>query len=228
MKNKMSLDKKKGKSILHEFERKWIDYFVPKIPSFIKGHHLTLLTILWSGSILIFSYLAQFEINWLWGTSLMIVFQYITDSFDGALGRYRNAGLIKWGFFMDHILDYVFLSSIMIGYAFIFPQYIYLHLFTLIIFTLFMVNSFLSLASKGDFEITFMGFGPTEVRLMFIAVNTLIVIFGKTFMGPFSPYVLVISFVLIVINIYKTQKELWKMDMELKNNKKKIKKQDFF
>jgi archaetidylinositol phosphate synthase len=227
MPKKIKLDKKKGQSYLHYIERKWIDFVVPKLPSFVTSHHLTLSTILWSGLILLFSYFAHhYDINWLWGVSLMIFFHYITDSLDGSLGKYRNAGLIKWGFFMDHILDFVFLSSIMIGYAFIFPQYVYLHFFTLIIFTLFMVNSFLSLAAKGEFEITFMGFGPTEMRIMFIAVNTVIIIFGKTFIGPFAPYVLAGSFIVLLIFVYKTQKELWEMDMLAKKKVKKKKNRD--
>jgi phosphatidylglycerophosphate synthase len=31
----------------------------------------------------------------------VIVFQYITDLLDGEIGRKRNTGLIKWGFYMD-------------------------------------------------------------------------------------------------------------------------------
>ena len=53
----------------------------------------------------------------LWFVSLMIVLQYLTDLFDGEVGRQRNTGLIKWGFYMDHFLDYLFLSSLVfVGY----------------------------------------------------------------------------------------------------------------
>ena len=32
-----------------------------------------------------------------------------TDSFDGALGRRRDTGIPKWGYYMDHLLDFVFM-----------------------------------------------------------------------------------------------------------------------
>jgi archaetidylinositol phosphate synthase len=215
------LDKKKGKSLLHDVEKAWIEYITPKVPKFIEGYHLTLSTILWSGLILLFSYLARRNIQWLWGASLMIIMHYITDSLDGAVGRYRGTGIIKWGFFMDHLLDYLFLASILAGYSFLFRQYITLHFFTLIVFTLFMINSYLSLAAKGEFEITFMGFGPTEIRILFILINTALIIFGRTYLGRFTPYILAVSFVILIIYVYFTQKELWKIDMENKNNIKK-------
>src|SRR3989344_990210 len=114
-------DRKKGESLFHNIEKKFIDKYVSKIPIFIKSYQLTLTTILWCFLIILFSYLAKNNINWLWGVSACIFLQYITDSFDGALGRYRNSGLIKWGYYMDHFLDYIFLCSILIGYSFILP-----------------------------------------------------------------------------------------------------------
>jgi hypothetical protein len=81
---------------------------------------------------------------------------------------------------------------------------------------MFMINSYLSLAAKGEFEITFMGFGPTEIRIMFILINTALTIFGKTYLARFTPYILGVSFVILIIYVFVTQKELWKIDM---NNK---------
>ena len=39
-------DKKSGKSLLADIERKFIDLTVPKIPNFIMSHHLTMFTLL--------------------------------------------------------------------------------------------------------------------------------------------------------------------------------------
>jgi hypothetical protein len=35
--------------------------------------------------------------------------QWFTDCLDGALGRYRDTGIPKWGYYMDHFLDFVFM-----------------------------------------------------------------------------------------------------------------------
>ena len=46
----------------------------------------------------------------------------MTDHYDGKIGKYRNTGLVRWGYYMDHLLDYFFLASVIIGYAFILPE----------------------------------------------------------------------------------------------------------
>ncbi len=213
---KFAGDKKVGQSIFHRPERWLVARYVDKIPSSIETYHLTLTTIIWSLMIIVFSFLARENIHWLWGSSVMIFFQYITDLFDGAVGRHRNTGLIKWGFYMDHFLDYIFLASITIGYFIIFPTYTYLNLFIFMIFVAFMVNSFLSFAASNEFRIAYMGLGPTEVRLAFIIANTLVIVVGKTYLAPLSPYILAISFLGLIVVVYQTQKYLWKIDMDEK------------
>ena len=210
-------DRKKGESLFHNIEKKFIDKYVSKIPIFIKSYQLTLTTILWCFLIILFSYLAKNNINWLWGVSACIFLQYITDSFDGALGRYRNSGLIKWGYYMDHFLDYIFLCSILIGYSLILPiNFIYYLFFILAIFGAFMVNSFLSFAATNEFKISYLKIGPTEVRLIFIIINALLILFGKTYMVKALPYVLIISTLGLIVVVYRTQKYIWKLDMKNK------------
>lgn len=211
-------DKKKGRSILHKPEEWLKNLLVPMVPSFIQTNHLTLTTVLWSAFIILFSFLAKTNIQWIWAISLMIVLQYITDLLDGEIGRRRNTGLIKWGYYMDHFLDYVFLCAMLASYFIILPVEFKLYqFFILILFGSFMVNSFLSFAVTNQFQIAYFGIGPTEIRIIFIIVNTLHVIFGQTFMAQGLPYLLILTTTGLIIQVYKTQKEIWKIDMENKN-----------
>ncbi len=217
MAKKFAGDEKVGFSLFSPLEKKIVDHFVSCIPSWLETNHLTLLTILWSVLVLVFSYLAINNIAWLWLVSLMIVLQYVTDLFDGAVGRYRKTGLIKWGYYMDHFLDYIFLCALLIGYAFILPStYMYELFFLLAIFGGFMVNSFLAFAASNEFRISHLGIGPTEVRLLFIFVNTLFIIFGQTYLGWTMPLILLLSFFCLCFVVYRTQKELWAVDMRIR------------
>ncbi|MBT3817463.1 MAG: hypothetical protein HOE80_02660 [Candidatus Magasanikbacteria bacterium] len=215
-------DKKHGPpSILGPIERKAINWIVPKLPAWMTSVHLVMSTVIWS-LIIVFGSLAaeHWNINWLWLVSVMIFMQYVTDSLDGSLGKYRKEGLIKWGYYMDHFLDYVFLCSILIGYGFLLPDnQKYLLLFVLAILTAFMVNSFLAFAATNRFKISYMGIGPTEIRLLFIIINTLIITFGKTYMAWSLPYVLLLSFLGLCIVVYRTQKEICADDMHIKSQK---------
>lgn len=205
------------KSPLARAERIFIDYWVPRFPKRIEGYHLTLTTVLWSAGLIISGYLAKQDLRWLWVASGMLFMQWFTDSFDGALGRYRDTGIPKWGFYMDHFLDFVFMCAILIGYALLFEglhRIIFLGLIP--IFGGFMVNSFLSFAATTEFKITFLGVGPTEARLLIIILNTVIVLFGTGFVEITLPFIPVLATIALIIVVYRTQKYIWEIDMDEK------------
>ena len=81
-----------------------------------------------------------------------------------------------------------------------------------------MANSFLAFAASNEFKIAYMGIGPTEIRILFILINTLLIIFGKTYMAGALPYVLLFSLLGLIVVTYKTQNYIWNIDMK---NKKK-------
>ncbi len=212
--------KKKGESLFSPWEKKFVAKYVNRIPRGVETYHLTMTTVVWSGITILSGFLAQRNLGWLWLCSAMIVFQYVTDLFDGAVGRHRNTGLVKWGYYMDHLLDYIFLCSIMICYAFFLPvEYRYIQFAILAILGGYMVNSFLSFAATNEFQISYLGIGPTEIRILFIIINTLFIFFGKTYLFIALPFSLAFTIIGLVVVVYRTQKSLWQIDMK---NKKKI------
>ena len=220
---KFAGDKKVGTSLLGYWEKKFIEKYTPKIPKFIETYHLTLSSIFWSIMIIIFGYLAQYNIQWLWGISVMIVCQYLTDCFDGSVGRLRNTGLIRWGYYMDHYLDYFFLCSVLIGYSFIFNDDRYNSLFFILaIFGAYMVNSYLSFSSTNQFKISYLKIGPTEIRLLFIIINTLLIFFNINYLASVLPFVFIFSLLGLIVVTYQTQKDIWKMDMEEKKKNEPV------
>lgn len=216
-------DKKVGRWLLADGEEKLKQWLLPMVPKRVETYHLTLSTILWCLMIILFSFLSRYNVHCLWVVSLMIFAQYITDLLDGAIGRQRNTGLVKWGYYMDHFLDYIFLCSILIGYGLMTEDHNkYLLLYILMLFGAFMVNSFLSFAATGKFKISYQGIGPTEMRLVFILVNTFIIFFHDSFnMSLLLPIVLVGATFALFATVYQTQKELWAIDMEAKRNAEK-------
>ncbi len=208
---------KTGKSLFTDIEDRVRYKIAEKFPRFIETYHLTLMTILWSAIIIGAGYMAKDDIQWLWVVSICIFLQYLTDLFDGPLGKVRNTGLVKWGFYMDHFLDYIFLCSVIISYYFIVPEQFHYYLFFILaIFSGFIVNSYLGFAVTKEFRIAFFRIGPTEGRILFIVLNTILIFFGQINFGIILPIVLLASFVGLVIVVYSTQKRTWKIDMETK------------
>src|SRR5258705_3464126 len=152
---------KTNASFLTPLERRLAPRVLPKIPTWLETYHLTMLTVLWSSLILIFSYLAARNLRWLWMVSAMIFLQYVTDHYDGKVGKFRNTGLVRWGYYMDHLLDYFFLCSVIIGYSFILPERASFQLMiTLALFAAYDFSTFLAFAALERLKISYLKLGP--------------------------------------------------------------------
>ena len=210
-------DKKKGQSILGPVERRFIDWAIPKVPKPIMSHHLTYLTALWSAGTVLFGWLARDNHAWLHAMSAMVFLQWLTDSFDGSLGKYRKQGLVKWGFFMDHLLDLVFAGSIVIGYSFLVEAkwLEFLFLLLLLITCATMATSFLSFAATNQFQIAYYGIGPTEIRIGYIALNTFVYFVGTEIFSWGVPVVVGLNFFAFVVLAAQTSRNLWQLDYDL-------------
>jgi phosphatidylglycerophosphate synthase len=209
---------KSNTSFLTPFERRLATRVLPRIPSWLETYHLTMLTLVWSFFILFFSYLAAKDLRWLWGVSAMIALQYVTDHYDGKIGKYRGTGLVRWGYYMDHLLDYFFLCSVIIGYAFILPERSrYQILIMLAIFAGYEFSTFLAFAATDRLKISYLKFGPTESRLALIIINGLLVQYGTRTMINGLKYVNIGAAIGLALMIYRTHKVIWRLDMEHKN-----------
>lgn len=208
---------KAGESLLTGPERRLVACCVSRVPPWLQTYHLTLMTILWSLLILAFGWLARGNIHWLWAISAMIVCQYVTDLFDGAVGRLRDTGLVRWGFFMDHFLDFVFLCSLITAYYMVAPAGFDVWFMLLLGLTgAHMVHSFLAFAATNEFRIAFHGIGPTEMRLVFIGTNTFIIFTWPRYYEVTIPLLTLLVLVGLVFAVSCTQRRLWRLDLAAK------------
>ncbi len=214
-------DRKRLNHFLLSYERGIIDACLPHVPLWMSTVHLTLMTLLWSAGIVFSGWLAAGNIHWLWLSSLCVFLQHVTDMLDGEVGRGRNEGLIKWGFYMDHFLDYVFLCSIVIGYSFLLPvSYAPLVLAALALLGGFMVHVLLDFSITSDFKISFRRFGASEGRYVVIALNTAIIVFGKVFFAPLFPILVGATLLALIALIYNSQQLYRSIDMDFKQKAK--------
>jgi hypothetical protein len=208
---------KSNNSFLTPFERRLAPKVLPLIPSWLETYHLTMLTLVWTALILLFSYWAAKDLRWLWGVSAMVFMQYVTDHYDGKVGKFRGTGLVRWGYYMDHLLDYFWLCSIIVGYAFILPERSrYQILILLVIVSGYEVSTFLALTATDKFKISYLRLGPTEFRLAIIIINALLVQYGTRKMIGGLKYVNIGGAICLALMVYKTHKVIWALDMKRK------------
>jgi phosphatidylglycerophosphate synthase len=214
---------KTNNSFLSPLERRLAPLVLPRIPAWLETYHLTMLTLVWSLLIVLFSFMAAKDLCWLSAVSAMIALQWATDHYDGKIGKFRNTGLVRWGYYMDHLLDYVFLCSILIGYSFILPESSHFQLLLMLaLFAGFDFSTFLAFAAMDKLQISYLKFGPTEFRLALIIINGLLVSFGTKHMMTGLKWVNAGAAVGLCVLVYATQKKIWRLDMAGKSIQKVV------
>jgi hypothetical protein len=109
------------------------------------------------------------------------------------------------------------MASIFIGYAFLFDGTNRLLMFAMApAYCSLMVSAFLAFGATGQFKITYLRIGPTEMRLLFIILNTSLIIFGTAFLEKTLIYIFIIFIAGACVVIYRTQKYIWNIDMQAK------------
>lgn len=142
-----------------------------------------------------------------WLASFGFVLNWYGDSLDGTLARYRKIERPKYGFFVDHTVDslnevFVFLGLGLTPYI----HFEYAAL-ALIGYLLMSILVYVTTAVSGVFRISYGKFGPTEIRVIAILLNTAMFFWGglriSDWAGGTSVYdVLVLGIAVILFAIY--------------------------
>jgi phosphatidylglycerophosphate synthase len=161
-----------------------------------------------AGAFLIFfSYLAtRIHPGFLWLASLGFLINWYGDSLDGTLARYRKIQRPKYGFFIDHTVDAFNETLVVLGLGL--SIYVTFSVASLALIGYLMLSVFVYVRTfvDGVFQISYGKLGPTEVRVIIVALNTAMFFFGvlriKLPFGWFTVYdipVAIIALVLVLI-----------------------------
>jgi len=195
--------------VLHSLEKRFTTAVVPWLPKWATTRRLTLTTVVWCVLCVVFYYLSLGNRVFLLAVSLVIIFQYVTDILDGAVGRYRKTGLVLWGYYMDHLLDYLFLCSVAAGFYFLFPDSVYPFLY-LVLFGAFFANAFLKYGILKEFVISMGVFSISELRFVIIGVNLLLYRGLDSVVATYLfPLGMITGSVFFLLDVYKTQKKVF-------------------
>jgi phosphatidylglycerophosphate synthase len=102
----------------------------------------------------------------------LLVVQWFGDSLDGTLARVRGIERPTYGYYVDHLIDAISTAAIGIGLGL--SPYMLLSIGTLIVvgYLVLSINVYLESYAFGRFNIGYGYVGPTEMRLILIALNT--------------------------------------------------------
>ena len=161
------------KSILNALEKKALVSMAKKLPKWVTSDMLTFTGTVGSVIIALGYALSNYNIAWLWLSSFGFVVNWFGDSMDGTLARVRNQQRPKYGFFLDHNMDCINEAIMFVGAGLSPLVNLETALLALSAYLILSVYVYISAHLKGEFKLTYAKMGPTEFRLIMIAINTM-------------------------------------------------------
>jgi archaetidylinositol phosphate synthase len=153
-------------------EKRLLVWIAGRLPACVTSDHLTLLALAAMGLAGAGYALARYDRRSLWLVVAALALNWFGDSLDGTLARVRRVERPRYGFYVDHVLDIVGITLLIAGLAcsgFMNPV---LALALLVSYLLVSGEVFLATAVRQVFRMSFLGFGPTELRIV-LAAGTL-------------------------------------------------------
>ncbi|MEA4811536.1 MAG: CDP-alcohol phosphatidyltransferase family protein [Anaerolineaceae bacterium] len=150
---------------------------------------------------------------WLIIAALGFFINWVGDSLDGTIARYRHIERPRFGFFLDHAIDGLSAVLMFIGIGLSGMGSLQIATFALVGYLLAMINVYLKTYVTGVFVMSNIGLGPTEIRIIAIAVNLFYFFKGqvylnpKTFPGMYLPehttlMTLILGFLAFLLGVY--------------------------
>ena len=165
-------------SLLSHAEKKALLWLAARTPAAINSDHLTALGLLG----MLGAGLCYFAAHWhsygLLGACLCLAINWLGDSLDGTLARFRNRQRPRYGFYVDHVVDALCVLFLFAGLGLSGLMSWPIAIGLLIAYLLLMVEASLATYTLGTFQISFWAFSPTELRILLAIGNLAMFIRG--------------------------------------------------
>jgi archaetidylinositol phosphate synthase len=200
--------------ILGGLERPTLDWLADRLPRWVVPNHLTALGVGGALATALVFILSRWTLSWLWLASAGLILNWLGDSLDGTLARCRRIERPRFGFFIDHTTDMFSQALIFLSLGLSPCARFGTACIGLIAFLMMFVYTLIGAHVRNVMQITYLGFGATEIRALLLIGNVLVLAFGivhvqfgytpLSLMGSFSGHdlaICVISFAAAVVMV---------------------------
>ncbi len=158
-------------NLLAANERRLLDWLCARMPAWVGPDMLT--SVGFVGSLMIFAGYAASPLNvqWMWVSIAGYFINWFGDSLDGSIARYRKIERPEYGYFVDHSIDAFSNMLMVIGFGLTPFLRFDVALFALVGYMLLSIHTFLAARVTGEFNLTYLAAGPTEMRLILIGIT---------------------------------------------------------
>jgi archaetidylinositol phosphate synthase len=158
-------------SLLSRAEKKALIWMAERLPPWVSSDLLTALSLVAMFGCGLAYWAAGRDMRWLWAVNLGLLLNWAGDSLDGTVARVRNRQRPRYGFYVDHLVDCLGASAMLIGLGYSGFMGLREAIALLIVYLMLSIESYLATYTLGHFQLSHFGFSPTELRLLLIIGN---------------------------------------------------------
>ena len=164
-------------------EKRALLWLAPRTPRRVTSDHLTLLGLLAMVACGVLYGLAGRHPWLLLLVNVGLVLNWLGDSLDGTLARYRGVERPRFGFYVDHLVDAFGVLFVLGGLAFSALMSPLVAAGLLVAYYLLSIETYLATYAIGRFKISWGPFGGTELRIVLAVVNALVFVQPRVLRG---------------------------------------------
>jgi archaetidylinositol phosphate synthase len=158
-------------TITGKAERSVLDFLCRRVPDWLTSDMLTAVGLFGAGLACLSYCLARINTGFFWLAIVGLVVNWLGDSLDGSLARFRAAERPQYGFFLDHTVDGFAMALVASGVGLSPMAHFWCALLALMGYYLLTILSLTTCLATGVFKVSFGGVGPTEIRLGIISAT---------------------------------------------------------
>jgi phosphatidylglycerophosphate synthase len=159
-------------------ERRLLTWLCARMPGWVTPDLLTASGMVGAGMILAGYIASNWGREWLLLSVAGYFVHWFGDSMDGSLARFRQIERPNFGYFVDHSCDA--LATVMILGGIGLSPFVQAEaaMIALTGYLLLSIHAFLAARVMGELRLSYMGGGPTELRLLLIALTAIMYVNG--------------------------------------------------
>jgi len=157
-------------------EKRILDYLASKLYKIFTANQLTFVAFLGAWIIFASYLLAGKNLTYLHFANLGIFLHWFGDSLDGRTARLRNENRPLYGHYIDHLMDSISVTIIFSGIALSPISTTSYWIINLVLSLLIAIHIHLKTAVTKVFKLNLRRIGGTEIRILFLILNSLILI----------------------------------------------------
>lgn len=152
--------------VISQHEKPILEWLVSRVPQNVNPDHLTIAGVIGAAIVALGLSASHISPAFLALALAGLVLNWIGDSLDGTLARYRAVERPRYGFFVDHLSDVASQSLIVLGLGLSPFMRLDVVSLALVAYLVLSIYTFVKLHVSRTMQLTYFGVGPTEVRAL--------------------------------------------------------------